>query len=64
MKCLQHFSPSAMMNLRKAAITLCDLSAAILFKLVDSYLIAFKFTQDVASIQKNRDDESHRVIVA
>ena len=26
-------------------ITRCDLSAAILFKLVDSYLIAFKFTQ-------------------
>ena len=27
----------------KATITRCDLSAAILFKLVDSYLIAFKF---------------------
>ena len=29
----------------KATITLCDLSAAILFKFVDSYLIFFKFTQ-------------------
>ena len=29
----------------KATITRCDLSAAILFKLVESYLIAFKFTQ-------------------
>ena len=29
----------------KATITRCDLSATILFKLVDSYLIAFKFAQ-------------------
>ena len=29
----------------KATITRCDLSAMILFKLVDSYLIAFKFGQ-------------------
>ena len=29
----------------EAAITRCDLSATILFKLVDSYLIAFKFAQ-------------------
>ena len=29
----------------KATITRCDISATILFKLVDSYLIAFKFTQ-------------------
>ena len=29
----------------KATITQCDLSATILFKLVDSYLIAFKFAQ-------------------
>ena len=28
-----------------ATITLCDLSATILFKLVHSYLIAFKFAQ-------------------
>ena len=29
----------------KATITRCDLSATILFKLVDSYLITFKFAQ-------------------
>ena len=29
----------------KATITRCDLSATNLFKLVDSYLIAFKFAQ-------------------
>ena len=29
----------------QAAITRCDLSAMILLKLVDSYLIAFKFAQ-------------------
>ena len=32
-------------NHTKATITLCDLSATILFKLVDSHLIAFKFAQ-------------------
>ena len=32
-------------NISKATITRCDLSATILFKLVDSYLIAFKFAQ-------------------
>ena len=32
-------------NYTKATITRCDLSATILFKLVDSYLIAFKFAQ-------------------
>ena len=32
-------------NLPLATITRCDLSATILFKLVDSYLIAFKFAQ-------------------
>ena len=35
----------ALAKLAKAAITRCDLSATILFKLVDSYLIAFKFVQ-------------------
>ena len=40
-------------------------SAAILFKLVGSYLIAFKYSlNDVASTQKNRGDKSHHVIVA
>ena len=29
----------------KATITRCDLSATILFKLVDSYVVAFKFAQ-------------------
>ena len=29
----------------KATITQCDLLATILFKLVDSYLIVFKFAQ-------------------
>ena len=29
----------------QATITRCDLSATILFKLVDSYFIAFKFAQ-------------------
>ena len=29
----------------KATITRCDLSATIIFKLVDSYIIAFKFAQ-------------------
>ena len=29
----------------KATITRCDLSATILFKLVESHLIAFKFAQ-------------------
>ena len=29
----------------KATITRCDLSATILFNVVDSYLIAFKFAQ-------------------
>ena len=32
-------------SLVKATVTRCDLSATILFKLVDSYLIAFKFAQ-------------------
>ena len=41
-----------------------DLSATILFKLVDSYLTAFKLHNNVASIRKNRGDKSHRVIVA
>ena len=45
-------------------IALCHLSATILFKLVDSYLIAFIFAQNVASIQKNRSDKSYCVIVA
>ena len=37
----------------------------ILFKLVDSYPIAFKFAQyNVASIQKSHCDKSHRVIVS
>ena len=31
--------------LSKAIITRCDLSATILFKVVDSYLIALKFAQ-------------------
>ena len=35
----------AVVLLTKATITRCDLSATILFKLVDSYLIAFKFAQ-------------------
>ena len=43
--------------------TRCDLSAAILFILVDSYLIAFKFVTNLALKQKNRGDKSHRVIV-
>ena len=47
-----------------ATITRCDLSATILLKLVDSYLVAFKFAHNVASIQKNWGDKSHRVIVA
>ena len=32
-------------ELTKATITRCDLSATILFKLADSYLVAFKFAQ-------------------
>ena len=53
------------MKIVKATITQCDLSATILFKLVDSDLTAFKFSHNnVASIQKNRGDKSHRVIVA
>ena len=32
-------------DLSKATITRFDLSATILFKVVDSYLIAFKFAQ-------------------
>ena len=38
------FSPWAF-KLYKATITRCDLSVTILFKLVDSYLIAFKLAQ-------------------
>ena len=48
----------------KATITQCDLSATILFKLVDSYLSLSNLHNNVASIQKNRGDQSHRVIVA
>ena len=43
----------------------CNLpQATILLKLVDSYLIAFKFANNAASIQKNSGDKSHHVIVA
>ena len=35
----------AILGIPKATITRCDLSATIIFKLVDSYLIAFKFAQ-------------------
>ena len=49
---------------RLAAITRCDLSAATLLKLVDSYLTASNSHNNVGSIQKNRGDKSHRVIVA
>ena len=41
-KCL---STGKLHQASKAAITRCDLSATILLKLVDSYLIAFKFAQ-------------------
>ena len=51
-------------HLCKATITRCDLSATILFKLVDSYLIVSNSRNNVASIQKNRGDKSHRLIVA
>ena len=36
---------SDLLTVTKATITRCDLSATILFKFVDSYLIAFKFAQ-------------------
>ena len=47
-----------------ATITRCDLSATILFKFVDSCLIAFEFAQQRNINIKNRGDKSHRVIVA
>ena len=37
--------PNPRGQLSEAAIKRCDLSATILFKLVDSYLIAFNFAQ-------------------
>ena len=48
----------------RATITRCDLSATILFKLIDSILSLSNLHNNVASLQKNRDDKSHRVIVA
>ena len=46
------------------AITRCNLSATIPLKLIDLYLIAFKFAlNNAASIQKNRGDELHHVII-
>ena len=41
--CCLYRHPSS--DITKATITRCDLSATILFKLFDSYLIAFKFAQ-------------------
>ena len=47
----------------KATITLCDLSATIIFILVDILSLSNSHN-NVASIERNQGDKSHRVIVA
>ena len=39
-------------EISKARVTQCDLSAAIPFKLVDSHLIAMKFTDGIAWMKR------------
>ena len=48
----------------RATITRCGLSATILFKLNVHILSLSNSHNNVASIQKNRGDKSHSVIVA